>query len=358
MSTTAPPIARNRLLRDFVLLFIGATVVGTSSVLVRLAETPPATTAFWRMLIAVPVFVLWAALERRSNHGQGTGFTLAAIWPAMLAGLAFALDLVVSNISLGLTSMTSFIILVNLAPIMVVLVAWVWFREIPNRDTWLALALAFSGAVLMVQAGRSSGAPERTLLGDLGAIVAAVGYAGYLLATRKARLHGPTGATSLVAALSCAGFCLMAALALGEDLWPRSAWSWAMLLALGLGVHAFGQGLSAFAMGTLGASITAIVLLYGVAITVLGGFVVFNEVPNMLQLAGGALVLARNSHSFGCQPQRLRRVWSLYRGMAMGVRLIGRIDEAARESPRAVTQPIKDHVKRRHEHQTEHSGDN
>ncbi len=292
MSIAAPLVARNRLLRDFVLLFVGSTVVGTSSVLVRLAQTPPATTAFWRMLLAIPVFMLWAALERRSNHGQGTGFTPSAIWPAVVAGLAFALDLVVSNISLGLTSMTSFIILVNLAPIMVVLVAWVWFREVPGRDTWLALALAFLGAVLMVQSGRGGGAPERALLGDLGAVVAAVGYAGYILATHKARLHGPTGATSLVAAVSCAGFCLLAALALGEDLWPRSAFAWAMLLALGLGVHAFGQGLSAFAMGTLGASITAIVLLYGVAITVLGGYVVFGEVPNMLQLAGGALVLS------------------------------------------------------------------
>jgi drug/metabolite transporter (DMT)-like permease len=292
MSIAAPPVSRQRLLRDFALLFVGATVVGTSSVLVRLAETPPATTAFWRMLIAVPIFMLWAALERRSNHGQGTGFTRAAVWPAVLAGLAFAVDLVVSNISLSLTSMTSFIILVNLAPIMVVLVAWVWFREIPNRDTWIALALAFFGALLMVQSGRGGGAPERALLGDLGAIVAAVGYAGYILATRKARLNGPTGATSLVAAISCAGFCLLAAIGLGEDLWPRSAWSWAMLLALGLGVHAFGQGLSAFAMGTLGASITAIVLLYGVAITVLGGYVVFNEVPNLTQLTGGALVLS------------------------------------------------------------------
>ncbi len=61
-----------------------------------------------------------------------------------------------------------------------------------------------------------------------------------------------------------------ASVLLGEDLWPHSAWLGRMLLALGLGVHAFGQGLSAYAMGTLGASVTSIVLVYGVAITVVG----------------------------------------------------------------------------------------
>jgi drug/metabolite transporter (DMT)-like permease len=65
-----------------------------------------------------------------------------------------------------------------------------------------------------------------------------------------------------------------------------------MLLLLGLGCHALGQGLSAYAVGTLGASITSIVLVYGVLVTVAGGWIVFNEVPGLLQAIGGALVLA------------------------------------------------------------------
>ena len=63
MATT--PEFRSRQLRDFVLLVIGATAIGNSSVLVRFAETAPAATAFWRMAFALPILAAWAMIERR-----------------------------------------------------------------------------------------------------------------------------------------------------------------------------------------------------------------------------------------------------------------------------------------------------
>ncbi len=65
-----------------------------------------------------------------------------------------------------------------------------------------------------------------------------------------------------------------------------------MLALMGVVCHAFGQGISAYAIGSLGASVTSIVLVYGVAVTVAGGWIFFGEVPNLTQAAGGALVLA------------------------------------------------------------------
>jgi drug/metabolite transporter (DMT)-like permease len=61
---------------------------------------------------------------------------------------------------------------------------------------------------------------------------------------------------------------------------------------MGVVCHAFGQGLSAYAVGSFDVSVTSIVLVYGVAVTVLGGWLFFGEVPNNLQIAGGALVLS------------------------------------------------------------------
>lgn len=283
---------RRRQLRDFGLLVLGATIIGNSSVLVRLGEVPPAATAFWRMAFALPVFLVWALLERR---GEGAA-TISPrdprlLVPAALAGLAFALDLTLSNIALALTTMTSFIILVHLAPVIVVIAAWFMFREKPTWTLLVALILALAGAALLVQSGRAAGAPANALLGDLASVAAAGGYAGFILGTRAARLHGGTGLVSLVSASACAAFCLIFALLLGEAIWPVTAFQWAMLLLLGLGCHALGQGLSAYAVGTLGASVTSIVLVYGVLVTVTGGWVVFGEVPGLLQLAGGALVL-------------------------------------------------------------------
>jgi drug/metabolite transporter (DMT)-like permease len=278
-------------LRDFLLLVLGATVIGNSSVLVRLGEMDPAATAFWRMLFAAPVFIVWALAEKPAHATIGPA-DRRIIWPAVLAGFSFAVDMTLSNIALGLTSMTNFIILVHLAPVIVVIVAWFLFREKPTWSLLAALALAITGAALLVQSGRGGALPRHALLGDAASVGAAVGYAGFILATRQARLYGATGNVSCISAGSCAFFCLLAAWALGESIWPKTGFQWTMLLLLGLGCHALGQGLSAFAVGSLGASVTTIVLVYGVAVTVMGGWAVFGEVPGGLQFAGGALVLA------------------------------------------------------------------
>ena len=284
---------RRRQLRDFVLLLIGVTAIGNSSVLFRLAETAPAVAAFWRMVFAMPVFLVWAIVEKRQTPvGISARPDSGVFWASVLAGLSFAADLTLSNIALGLTTMTSFIILVHLAPVVVVLVAWFWFREKPTLGILVALALAITGAALLVQSGRASATPRNALLGDIASVAAAFGYAGFILATRRARLSGGTGLVSLISASSCALGCLAFSLALGESLWPATAHGFLMLAIMGVVCHAFGQGLSAYAVGSLGASVTSIVLVYGVAVTVMGGWLFFGEVPNLLQISGGALVLA------------------------------------------------------------------
>ncbi|MFM9976037.1 MAG: DMT family transporter [Beijerinckiaceae bacterium] len=284
----------NHQVRDFILLVIGSTAIGNSSVLVRLAEADPAATAFWRMVTAIPVLMLWAYVERPQQRQDSNGARLpwSLVWPSMAAGFSFAIDMWLSNIALGLTTMTSFIILVHLAPVVVVIFAWLWFGEKPTLGILAALLLAILGAVLLVQSGRVGNAASNALLGDMASIGAAVGYAGFILALRRARMFAATGIVSLLTAASCAVFCLLISLATGETLWPKSAYSFAMLAIMGVVCHAFGQGLSTFSVGSLGASVTSIVLVYGVAVTIAGGWLLFNETPNLLQAAGGVLVLA------------------------------------------------------------------
>ncbi len=242
------------------------------------------------MAFALPVLAAWAMLERREGDPvRPHPVVLAA---GLFAGLSFALDLTLSNIALNLTTMTSFIILVHLAPVVVVLIAWFWFREKPTAGILAALAMAIVGAALLVQSGRASAAPRNALLGDLFSIAAAFGYAGFILATKRARAFAGAGLVSFVSASACLVFCGFFALLLGESLWPPSAHAFLMLAITGVVCHAFGQGISAYAIASLGASVTSIVLVYGVAVTVAGGWLFFGEVPNLTQAAGGALVLA------------------------------------------------------------------
>jgi len=56
-------------------LFGGALCTGAAGLLVRLSETGPVATAFWRGLLALPLLALWAVLER---PGAGNGLAPAS----------------------------------------------------------------------------------------------------------------------------------------------------------------------------------------------------------------------------------------------------------------------------------------
>src|SRR6202023_2071646 len=65
-------------------LFAGALAIGSSGIFVRLSETGPTATAFWRGALALPLLAVWAALERRARAGaappapprHGTGIVM------------------------------------------------------------------------------------------------------------------------------------------------------------------------------------------------------------------------------------------------------------------------------------------
>jgi drug/metabolite transporter (DMT)-like permease len=293
MAMASTSAARDGRLRDFAVMVLAATIIGNSSVLVRLGEMGPATTAFWRMVFALPALALWAWLERPRiavpQPAAGTGAS-GSTPAALLAGLCFAADMVLSNMALGLTSIANFIVLVHLAPVFVIIAAWFLFGERPGWSLAAALALAIAGAGLLAGAGGSAGGGQ-AWLGDLLAVAAAVFYAAFILALRKARLTVGAGEASLVSSFSCAFACLAAAFVLGEKVMPVTAWQWLMVALLGLFCHALGQGLSAHAMGVLGASVTSVVLIYSVLVSVLGGWLVFGETLGIMQAAGAALVL-------------------------------------------------------------------
>src|SRR5437588_4638252 len=50
-----------------VALFAGALAIGSSGIFVRLSETGPTATAFWRGAFALPLLAVWAVLEPRAR---------------------------------------------------------------------------------------------------------------------------------------------------------------------------------------------------------------------------------------------------------------------------------------------------
>src|SRR5438477_11598694 len=93
-----------------VALFAGALAIGGSGIFVRLSETGPTATAFWRGAFALPFLLLWAWFERRSNPPLRRALREARfLW----AGVFFAGDLLLWHWSLLLTSIAAATLEVN-----------------------------------------------------------------------------------------------------------------------------------------------------------------------------------------------------------------------------------------------------
>lgn len=287
MSTSIPAAdARRANLIAIGALLLGATAIGTSALFVKVSETGPVATAFWRVFLALPLLWLWSSLGQREHHGAG----FANARGLMIAcGLFFAGDLAVWHWSIMLTSVANSTLLANLAPIFVALAAWLMFRQPPQRKFLLGLAIAVTGMVLLI--GGDFQLQGTELIGDALGVVTAMFYAGYQLTVTKLRARVATSTLMAWTGLITAIVLLPIALLTGEQMLPVSAMGWVKLAGLALISQVAGQSLIAYAMAHLPATFSSVGLLFQPVMATLFAWLLLGEAVSALQLAGGITVL-------------------------------------------------------------------
>ncbi len=280
-------------------LLLGAVVIGFSGILVKLSETGPLATAFYRVALSLPVFLLWmsAAPARPAKKDRtapaGTAktdkLTSGDRWLLVLCGVLFATDLGTWHLSLQLTNVANATLLGNLAPIWVTLGVWLLFGERVRPLFVVGLAVAIAGCAIVM--GRSLSASPDNLAGDALAVLTALFYGGYQLSVARLRARV---STSVILAWSGAVSALIllpiAALA-GETLLAQSAFGWGVLLALALISQAGGQGLITYAFAHLPASFSSVTLLIQPVAAAVFAWLILGEALGLWQGLGGAVVL-------------------------------------------------------------------
>jgi drug/metabolite transporter (DMT)-like permease len=228
----------------------------------------------------------WALLERRGAAPVAAGERRLMT----TAGLLFAADLAVWHWSIVLTSVANATLLANLAPIFVTLAAWWLYRKRPNAVFLAGLALALVGIALLIGGDfRHSGA---ALAGDALGVLTALFYAGYQLTVTRLRSHASTASVMARSGLVTAAALLPLALLSGETLLPATATGWLKLAGLALIAQVAGQSLIAYAMAHLPATFSSVGLLLQPVMAALFAWVLLGEAMGVVQIVGGALVLA------------------------------------------------------------------
>ena len=277
-------------------LFTGAVSIGGASILVRLSQTGPTATAFWRGCLALPFLGLWALLEPASKRVPGAGPTGRAGLRWVAAGLFFAADLALWNWSLLLTSVAASTLEANLAPLFVTFFLWLFYRERPTARFLVATAFALGGMLLMVSPKFGHGGAA--FVGDALALGAAVFFAAYILAVASLRVRYGTGIVMFNSTLVFAVALLP--LALRQKFVPDTPSGWATVAGCALVAQVFGQGLVAYALAHLSPTFGSLGLLVQALGAATAAWLVLGEHLSPIQMVGalvivGAIALARSA---------------------------------------------------------------
>ncbi len=269
----------------FIALLVGGIALGFGPILVRVSDVGPEASAFWRLTLAAPLLWWWALARHRRE-------TLSAIVRprvALLAGLFFAVDLGLWHWSILHTSVANSTLLSNFAPIFVTLGGWLLFRQRVSRWFLFGMIVALGGAMLLAVPDLNGA--DVQLVGDAMALAAAVFYAGYMLAIKRARAATSTlvlmALTTSVSALTL----LPAALISPQPMIPGDAQAWTIVFALAIVAQLLGQGLITYAFAHLSATLSSVSLLIQPVVAAVLAWIFFSEALSFWQFVGAGLVM-------------------------------------------------------------------
>ncbi|MGE5775485.1 MAG: EamA family transporter, partial [Chloroflexota bacterium] len=125
----------------YLALAFGVVCIACSAIFVKFAALPGPTSAFYRVLFAAAIAVPWWLWKRPSRP------SVNAVILTLAGGVFFAIELVLWQVALLVTSAANATLLVNIAPVWVGLGALLVFREKLGSYFWGGLAVAFVGMV-------------------------------------------------------------------------------------------------------------------------------------------------------------------------------------------------------------------
>jgi drug/metabolite transporter (DMT)-like permease len=272
---------RHSRLLPFAALIGGNAALAMGPWFVRLADTGPVATGFWRVALALPFLALLARANKQPLSGMPRGVVLAVL----AGGVLFGLDIASWHIGIGFTRLANATVFGNAGSLILMVWGFIAWRRGPRGTEWPALLAALAGAAVLM--GRSFEISPRTLLGDLFCLAAGILYAGYLLILQDARKALGSWALLTWSALGSIPVLLGIALALGEPVWPTD---WTPVIGLFISSQLIGQGCLVYALKHFSPLVIGIALLTQPAVAALAGWISFGEVLSVVDLLGVALV--------------------------------------------------------------------
>ena len=271
-----PPLA-------FVALVAANIAIAFGPLLVRLADSGPIATGFWRLALAVPFLALM---------GWRAGFRLSKVqpiilWLTALAGIFFGIDIIVWHIGIFQTKLGNATLFANCASLLLVIYGVLIARKLPGKWQILAVLLAFAGAALLMS--QSLELSPKNFAGDLLSLGAGLAYTVYLVIMIRVRDTTESWSALAMASFVAAVVLLPAAFWANEQIIPTVWWP---VLLLAFSSQFFGQGCLTYALPHFSPLVIGLALLLQPALSAAAGWIAFGEILSALDIFGGCMVMA------------------------------------------------------------------
>lgn len=282
-----------------VVLAVGILAVSTAAILVRLTNQEAlavnsTTQAGFSLMIAASRMGL-AAIVLLPNWRRfwRQPFNAIAFRSAALAGVTLAIHFATWITSLSYTSIAASTALVTTNPVWVSLLSWVWLGERTSRQTWVGVAVALAGGMLIGWGGDASPSGSNPLLGNGLALAGAWAASVYFLLGRDAQRHGFCIAQYVTIAYTVAAIVLLPLpLLVGTPYTGYSPQTYLYLLLMALLPQLVGHTSLNWSVRWLSPTLVSLVILFEPVLSSLLGYLIFKELPTAMVIGGAIVLLA------------------------------------------------------------------
>jgi drug/metabolite transporter (DMT)-like permease len=273
------PEAGSRRWRGILLVAGAAAAWSIAGVITRLTATDAWTTLFWRSVFAT-LFLIGYILLRRSGDWRGVPGRLG--WPGVAIAVSFAGSMICFILALGETTVANVLFIQATAPFFAAAGAWLLMRERIAWRTAAAMGLALAGVGIMVSDASAYG----RIGGDLLSVLLAVGLAASIVLGRRHRDVDMTIATCLA--------CAIVAVVAAPLASPLEVSRHDLVLLIIFGIGQMGLALIMFSAGVqlIPAAEAGLVSVLETVLAPIWVWLVVGEVPGLMALVGGAVVMA------------------------------------------------------------------
>jgi len=273
---------------------------GIGPLLVRGMGVSGYTVALYRMWLGAPAMILAA-------HVWGRPLSLAVFRRCILPGVFFGSSMMMGFMAVRTTSIAHATLIGSLTPALVLLGANRLVGERSDPRRFPAAIVSFVGLALVILVG--GGASGASVTGDVWAVLGLVCFTVYFMILKKQRNAGVDGwaflaGVFIAGAITITPFCLV----ISDDLTALEVVDFVYLAGMIIAPGFIGHGLITWASRHLPVTTTSLLTLGSPVVSVIGGWIVFDQSLGGWQVLGAALVLVGLAGSVWDRSARLDRV--------------------------------------------------